>query len=50
MQKATENPKVRDMFYEELSRAISTPSPYLVFICGDFNSKLGQMTPEDEEA
>ena len=50
MQKVVDNPAVRDSFYEELSSAVTAPSRFQVFVCGDFNSKLGQRTPEDEEA
>ena len=50
MQKATDNPAVRDRFYADLSSAVAAPSCFQVFACGDFNSKLGQLTPQDEEA
>ena len=50
MQKTTDNPALRDRFYAELSSAVTAPSRFQVFVCGDFNSKLRQMTLEDEEA
>ena len=50
MQKVVDNPAVRDKFYEELSSTVTAPSCFQVFVCGDFKSKLGQRTPEGEEA
>lgn len=50
MQKAAGNPAVRDRFYAKLSSAVAAPSHFQAFVCGDFNSKLGQLTPEDDEA
>ena len=49
LQKASENPSLLDCFYAELSKAVFAPSHYQVFVCGDFNSKLGTLSPEDEE-
>ena len=51
MQKASENPQLRDTFYSDLHKVVSnTPSRFQLFICGDFNSKLGIRSIEDEDA
>lgn len=49
-QRVKENPSVSEQFYTELASAINAPSRYLVFVCGDFNSKLGKRTTADIEA
>ena len=49
LQKASENSSLLDCFYAELSKAASAPSRCQVFVCGNFNSKLGTLSPEDEE-
>lgn len=51
MLKVSENPQLRDSFYSELSSVVNkTPSRYQLFICGDFNSKLGTRSTDDEDA
>ena len=52
LHKVMDNPAVKNRFYEELSSAVTAPSRFQVFVCGDVNSKLelGQTTLEDEEA
>ena len=42
-------PKLRDDFYEELTSAIDVPKNYELFICGDFNSKIGKLTDNEVE-
>ena len=37
-------------FYAELNSAIKAPARLLVFVCGDFNSKLAKRTTADVEA
>ena len=49
LQKASEDPSLLDGFYPDLSNAVTTPSRFQVYVCGDFNSKLGTLTLEDEE-
>ena len=49
-QKLMDNPAVRDRFYEELISTVTARSRFQVFVCGDFNSNLGQSTPKDKEA
>ncbi|KAL6469074.1 hypothetical protein MHYP_G00225980 [Metynnis hypsauchen] len=44
--RVAEDPSIRDNFYAELEFAINTPARWLIFICGDFNSKLGKVTEE----
>ena len=39
-----------EQFYAELNSAIKAPARFLVFVCGDFNSKLGKCTAADIEA
>ena len=39
-----------EQFYAELNSAIKAPARFLVFVCGDFNSKLGKRTAADIEA
>ena len=36
--------------YAELNSAIKAPASFLVYVCGDFNSKLGKRTAADIEA
>ena len=43
-QRVRENPSVSEQFYAELNSAIKAPARFLVFVCGDFNSKLGKRT------
>ena len=50
MENLMNNPAVRDRFYEERISAATATSQFQVFVCGDFNSKLGHNTPKDEEA
>ena len=38
-----------EQFYAELNSAIKAPARFLVFVCGDFNSKLGKRTAADIE-
>ena len=45
-----ENPSVSEQVYAELNSAIKAPARFLVFVCGDFNSKLGKHTAADIEA
>ena len=45
-----ENPSVSDQLYAELNSAIKAPARFLVFVCGDFNSKLGKRTTTDIDA
>ena len=49
-QRVRENPSVSEQFYAELNSAIKAPARFLVFVCGDFNSKLGKRTAADIEA
>ena len=44
---AEASPKLRDDFYDELTSAIDIPKNYELFICGDFNSKIGNLTNDD---
>ncbi len=46
-ERAKEDPSLLESFYAELASTIKTPSRWLTFICGDFNSKLGKLTTED---
>ena len=46
MQKVMDNPAVRDRFYER-SSTVTAPSRFQVFVCGDFNSKLGKAGTDD---
>ncbi len=44
----TKSPEERDHFYESLDKILSDiPSRSHLYICGDFNSKVGQRQPED---
>ena len=44
---ATATPQLRDDFYDELTSAVDVPKNYELFICGDFNSKIGKLTSDD---
>ena len=44
---AEKSPKLRDEFYEELTCAIDAPKNYELFVCGDFNSRIGKLTLDD---
>ena len=48
--RAREDPSLVDSFYAELSSAINIPSRWQLFVCGDFNSKLGKLRNTDKEA
>ena len=39
-----------EQFHAELNSAIKAPARFLVFVCGDFNSKLGKRRAADIEA
>ncbi|XP_019625003.1 PREDICTED: uncharacterized protein LOC109470482 [Branchiostoma belcheri] len=49
-EKAQENPLLVEALYDELSNAIEIPSRWLLFVCGDFNSKLGKLSKTDHDA
>ncbi|XP_078682194.1 uncharacterized protein LOC144916745 [Branchiostoma floridae x Branchiostoma belcheri] len=49
-EKAQENPLLVEALYDELSNAIKIPSRWLLFVCGDFNSKLGKLSKTDHDA
>ena len=44
---AEKNPQLLDDFYDELSSAVNVPSNNELFICGDFNSRLGKLDDDD---
>jgi len=48
-ERARENPSLVDSLYDELSSAINVPARWLLFVCGDFNAKLGKLTSIDKE-
>ena len=44
----TKSPEERDQFYESLDKVVSkVPSRSHLYICGDFNSKIGKRQPAD---
>ncbi|XP_060758794.1 craniofacial development protein 2-like [Neoarius graeffei] len=45
-----ENPFLVESLYDELSNAIKIPSRWLLFVCGDFNAKLGKLSKTDHDA
>ena len=49
-EQAREDPTLVNTLYNELGSAITIPSRWQNFICGDFNSKLGKLSQEDREA
>ena len=49
-ERAREDPTLVDALYNELGSAITIPSRWQLFICGDFNSMLGKVSQEDREA
>ena len=49
-ERAQEHPTIVDALYDELGSAITIPSRWQLFICGDFNSKLGKLSQENREA
>ncbi|XP_078682189.1 uncharacterized protein LOC144916740 [Branchiostoma floridae x Branchiostoma belcheri] len=49
-EKAHENPLLVEALYDELSNAIKIPLSWLLFVCGDFNSKLGKLSKTDHDA
>ncbi len=49
-EKAIEDSTLLDNFYEELEAALRLPARWMVYICGDFNAKLGKYQPDNDEA
>jgi hypothetical protein len=45
-----ENLSLVESLYDELSTAIKVPSRWLLFVCGDFNAKMGKVCKTDKEA
>ena len=45
--RAQANPQTVSDFYESLSRAVNVPSRWELFICGDFNAKLGKVSLDE---
>ena len=47
---AAKNPTLRDDFYDELISTIeNVPKNYEIFICGDFNSRIGKLSNDEIE-
>jgi hypothetical protein len=49
-EKAKENPAILDYFYAELSSTITIPARWQLFVCGDFNYKLGKLGIADKSS
>lgn len=49
-ERARENPSLLNSLYAELGSAINIPSRWQLFVCGDFNAKLGKLNKTDKEA
>ena len=49
-ERAQENPSLVESLYDALSTAIKVPSRWLLYVCGDFNAKLGKLNKSDKDA
>ena len=49
-ERAREDPNLIDTLYAELKSTINVPARWQLFVCGDFNAKLGKLREADKEA
>ena len=49
-ERAQENPSLVESLYDALSTAIKVPSRWLLYVCGDFNANLGELSKCDNDA